>query len=77
MRRDQLAGVIQRGMIDGVLMQQQRIGATIAAGGDVILDLSFMLGVDQALGVFEKTALAYVEDLLAGGEALPDRRSHS
>ncbi len=40
--------------------------STIAAGGDVSLDLSFALGIDQALSVFEKTALTYVEDQLAG-----------
>jgi hypothetical protein len=40
--------------------------STILAGGDVSLDLAFILGIDQALSVFEKTALAYVEDELAG-----------
>jgi len=43
--------------------------STIAAGGDVSLDLGFVLGVDQALTVFEKTALTYVENLLAGRSA--------
>ena len=43
--------------------------STIAAGGDISLDLGFVLGVDQALTVFEKTALAYVQDLLAGRSA--------
>jgi hypothetical protein len=40
--------------------------SVILAGGDITLDLAFVLGVDQALGVFEKTALKYVEDELAG-----------
>ena len=40
----------------------------IEAGGNVVLDLEFELGIDQALGVFEKTALAYVQDMLAGRE---------
>ena len=40
--------------------------STILAGGDVSLDLGFVLGIDQALGVFEKTARAYVEDELDG-----------
>ncbi len=43
--------------------------STIAAGGDIVLDLAFVMGIDQALGVFEKTAWAYVEDLLAGRDA--------
>ncbi len=43
--------------------------STILAGGDVSIDLSFVLGVDQALSVFQKTALAYVEDYLAGRQA--------
>lgn len=43
--------------------------STIAAGGDVSLDLAFILGIDQALVVFEKTALTYVESLLSGGSA--------
>lgn len=40
--------------------------STILAGGDISLDLSFILGIDQALSVFEKTALGYVQDELAG-----------
>ncbi len=40
--------------------------STILAGGDITLDLAFVLGVDEALGVFQKTALKYVEDELAG-----------
>ncbi len=40
--------------------------STVLAGGDISLDLAFVLGIDQALTVFEKTAVAYVEDELAG-----------
>lgn len=40
--------------------------STILAGGDISLNLAFILGIDQALGVFEKTALAYVEAELEG-----------
>jgi len=40
--------------------------STILAGGDVSIDLAFVLGIDQALVVFEKTALSYVEDYIAG-----------
>lgn len=40
--------------------------STILAGGDISLDLAFVLGIDQALEVFQKTALAYVEDELDG-----------
>jgi len=40
--------------------------STLLAGGDLSLDLAFVLGIDQALSVFEKTALTYVEDELAG-----------
>jgi len=43
--------------------------STIFAGGDVSIDLSFVLGVDQALSVFQKTAYAYVDDYLAGRQA--------
>lgn len=43
--------------------------STILAGGDVSIDLSFILGVDQALSVFQKTALSYVDDYLAGRRA--------
>lgn len=41
--------------------------STILAGGDLSLDLAFILGVDQALNVFEKTASAYVQAELDGG----------
>ncbi|PKN54596.1 MAG: hypothetical protein CVU56_25755 [Deltaproteobacteria bacterium HGW-Deltaproteobacteria-14] len=43
--------------------------STILAGGDVSLDLAFVLGIDQALKVFEKTAYAYVDALLKGQSA--------
>lgn len=40
--------------------------STILAGGDISLNLGFILGIDQALRVFETTAKAYVEDELEG-----------
>lgn len=40
--------------------------STILAGGDISLNLAFIMGIDQALSVFEKTALAYVEAELDG-----------
>lgn len=43
--------------------------STIPAAGDVRLDLGFQLGIDQALRVFQKTAVVYVQDLLAGRQA--------
>lgn len=43
--------------------------STIPAGGNVLIDLTFQLGLDQALRVFQKTALLYVQDLLAGRNA--------
>jgi|GEM_PF-454193 len=41
--------------------------STILAGGDISLNLAFILGIDQALSVFQKTAKAYVETELKGG----------
>lgn len=41
--------------------------STIAAGGDVQLNLTFDLGLSQAISVFQKTAQAYVTTLLSGG----------
>jgi len=46
--------------------QEELRESTILAGGDISIDLAFVLGIDQALSVFEKTALAYVEDELEG-----------
>jgi hypothetical protein len=43
--------------------------STILAGGNITLDLSFLLGVDQALSVFQKTAFNYVDALLEGRDA--------
>lgn len=43
--------------------------STIPPAGDVRLDLGFQLGLDQALRVFQKTAVTYVQDLLAGRAA--------
>ncbi|MFO0577707.1 MAG: hypothetical protein U1A78_27185 [Polyangia bacterium] len=40
--------------------------STVAAGGDVRLNLAFALGVDQALRVFQRVALQFVNDLLSG-----------
>jgi hypothetical protein len=46
--------------------EQELRKSTIAARGDVNLDLGFVLGVDQALRVIQKVALQFVNDLLAG-----------
>ncbi|MFO0746131.1 MAG: hypothetical protein U1F43_10715 [Myxococcota bacterium] len=46
--------------------------STILAGGDLSLDLAFILGVDQALNVFQKTARAYVDAELNGGNGSLD-----
>lgn len=46
--------------------------STILAGGDISLDLAFILGVDQALSVFQKTAESYVEAELGGGDGSLD-----
>ena len=45
---------------------------TIAAGGDVSLDLAFILGIDQALTVFEKAAVRFVQGYLDGGDPALD-----
>lgn len=45
---------------------------TIAAGGDVRFDLAFTLGIDQALSVFEKLALPFVESLISGSKPTLD-----
>lgn len=41
--------------------------SVLLAGGDISLNLAFILGIDQALNVFQKTAKAYVEAELNGG----------
>ncbi len=46
--------------------EQELRKSTIAAGGNVNLDLAFVLGLDQALGVFQKVAVNFVTDLLNG-----------
>lgn len=46
--------------------EQELRKSTIAARGDVHLDLAFVLGVDQALRVIQKVALQFVNDLLNG-----------
>lgn len=38
----------------------------VPQGGDINLDLTFTLGVDPAIAVFERVALQYVEALLSG-----------
>lgn len=46
--------------------------STILAGGTISLDLAFVLGIDQALSVMQKTAKAYVETELDGGDGSLD-----
>jgi len=46
--------------------EQELRKSTIAAGGNVQLDLAFQLGIDQALAVFQKVAVNFVTDLLNG-----------
>lgn len=53
-------------IVSGNALQELR-KSTIAAGGDVQLNLTFDLGLTQAISVFEKTAQAYVTTLLSGG----------
>lgn len=67
---DRLPGLIED-LATGKAQDELR-KSTIAAGGDVTLDLSFVLGIDQALTVFQRTALGYVQDYLAGRPASLD-----
>lgn len=53
-------------IVSGNALQELR-KSTIAAGGDVQLNLTFDLGLTQAISVFEKTAQAYVTTLISGG----------
>ena len=53
-------------IISGNALQELR-KSTLLAGGDVNLNLSFELGLTQALNVFQKTAVQYVTTLLSGG----------
>jgi len=46
--------------------------STILAGGDIHLNLQFILGIDEALKVFEKTARAYVDAELDGRDGSLD-----
>ncbi|HNK45593.1 MAG TPA: hypothetical protein PKL17_12460 [Pseudomonadota bacterium] len=46
--------------------EQELRKSTIAAAGNVNLDLVFVLGLDQALSVFQKVAVSFVTDLLNG-----------
>ncbi len=47
--------------------EQELRKSTLLAGGDVNLNLSFDLGLTQAINVFQKTAVQYVTTLLSGG----------
>ncbi len=67
---DRLPGLIED-LATGEAQDELR-KSTIAAGGDVTLNLSFVLGIDQALTVFQRTALDYVQDYLAGRPASLD-----
>ncbi len=67
---DRLPGLIED-LATGEAQDELR-KSTIAAGGDVTLNLAFVLGIDQALTVFQRTALDYVEDYLAGRPASLD-----
>ncbi|MCO4764132.1 MAG: hypothetical protein KC502_21655 [Myxococcales bacterium] len=56
-------------LIEGLItgeVQEELKKSTIAAGGDVKLDLRFTMGVDQALTVFQRTALDWVDQFLDG-----------
>lgn len=56
-------------LIEGILTgeaQKELEKSTVAAGGDVTLDLVFSMGVDQALTVFQRTALDWVQQLVDG-----------
>ena len=46
--------------------EQELRKSMIAAGGNVQLDLAFVLGLNQALSVFQKVAVSFVTDLLNG-----------
>jgi hypothetical protein len=50
-------------VVTGRAAQALRQG-TLAAGGDVTLDLSYQLGVDQALSLVERTSRGWVESQL-------------
>lgn len=55
------------GLIAGIAsgaVQNELRKSTIAAGGDVQLNLAFQLGIDQALRVFQKVIQRYVQDQL-------------
>lgn len=55
-------------VLSGNLEQELR-KSTLLAGGDVQLNLTFDLGLPQAISVFQKTALQYVTTLISGGTA--------
>ena len=65
-----LPGLIA-GLVSGAVQNELR-KSTIAAGGDVHLDLAFALGIDQALRVLEKAARNVVNELLAGKQVSLD-----
>src|SRR5262249_23108339 len=57
------------GLIAGIASGQALEGlrkSTIVAGGDLKVDLTFTMGVDQALRVIQKTARRFVDDMMAG-----------
>ncbi len=53
------------GVISGEVQEELK-KSTIAAGGDVKLDLVFSMGIDQALTVFQRTALSWVQQFVDG-----------
>ncbi len=59
------------GLVTGAVQNELR-KSTIAARGDVRLDLAFVLGIDQALRVLEKATRRAVDELLAGRQMVLD-----
>lgn len=53
------------GVVSGEVQEELK-KSTIAAGGDVKLDLLFSMGLDQALAVFQRTALSWVQQFIDG-----------
>ncbi len=62
---DAVVGLID-GIASGESLDALRDGAELVAAGDVHLDLTFSLGVDQALSIIETTAEGWVDDALNG-----------
>lgn len=61
---NRLPGLIED-IATGEALEEIRKG-TIAAGGNVQLDLAFTLGIEQALSVFEKVLVQFVDEYVAG-----------